>query len=85
MEKSSLAFKRLFDCCYYLTDGLLPNGSVSVLNACRLKTTDGKLDTIEGYAYRPDKNEPGKLKVVFDGSGSGADCKLATHHTISFV
>ena len=57
------------------TDGLFPNGSVSVLNACRLKTPDGKLNTIEGYAYRPNEEEQGKLKVVFGGFGAGADCK----------
>ena len=64
-----------------LIDGRNPNGTISVLNACRLKTPDGDLNTVEGYAYRPDENEPGKLKVVFqfgDFGGpfsGGADCK----------
>ena len=58
-----------------LIDGRYSNGSVSVLNACRLKAPDGKLNTIKGYAYRPNEDEQGKLKVVFGGSGSGGDCK----------
>ena len=61
-------------------DGALPNGSISVLNACRLKSPDGELNTIEGYAYRPDEKEEGKLKVVFNSIPQifqlgGANCK----------
>ena len=59
-----------------LIDGRNPNGTISVLNACRLKTPDGKLDIAKAYAYRPNENEQGKLKVVFAGGlGIGADCK----------
>jgi len=52
--------------CIFLDDARTST-SVSVLNACRLKTPDGQLDTIKGYATRPDDKEQGKLKVVFDG------------------
>ena len=59
-----------------MIDGQNPNGTISVLNACRLKTPDGKLNTAKAYAYRPNENEQGKLKVVFGGSGgAGGDCK----------
>ena len=58
-----------------LTDGDYYNGSVSVLNGCRLKTPDGKIDSITGHAYRPDEKEQGKLKVVFDGYSTARDCK----------
>ena len=61
---------------FVLIDGLLPNGSISVLNACRRRAPDGKLTTANGYAYRPDEKEQGKLKVVFGNFGGGGDCKL---------
>ena len=70
----TIAVISLVASCLFI-DGLLPNGSVSVVNACRRKTPDGKLSTINGYAYRPDDKQQGKLKVVFGGSGSGGDCK----------
>ena len=60
---------------HVLIDGRYPNGSISVMNACRKKAPDGTLNTIRGYAYRPNENEQGKLKVVFGGRGSGGDCK----------
>ena len=65
-----------------LTDGRNPNGTISVLNACRLKAPDGELNIVEGYAFRPDESEPGKLSVVFPSMnifgrlfGGGANCK----------
>ena len=47
-----------------------------MLNAFRQRAPDGKLTTANGYAYRPDEKEQGKLKIVFGNFGSGADCKL---------
>ena len=58
-----------------LTDGDYHNGTVSVLNGCRLKIPDGKIDSITGHAYRPDEKEQGKLKVVFDRYSTARDCK----------
>ena len=52
-------------------DALLPNKSISVQNKC------GKIGIVTGYAYRPDDNEQGKLKVVFPALFRPAeDCKL---------
>ena len=56
-------------------DGLLPNKSVTVQNSCRLKSPDGEASIIRGYAYRPDDNEQGKLKVSLDGVPRVGDCK----------
>ena len=58
-----------------LIDGRNPNGTIDVLNACRLKTPEGELKTAKAYAYIPNENEQGKLKVVFVGSSIGVDCK----------
>jgi len=73
----------LFRCIsIVLIDGSRPNGTISVLNACRLKAPDGELNIVEGYAFRPDESEPGKLSVVFPSEnffgrlfGGGANCK----------
>ena len=62
-------------CVLTFTDGDYYNGSISVLNTCRLNTPNGKIDSITGHAYRPDEKEQGKLKVVFDGYGNVQDCK----------
>ena len=60
-----------------LIDGVNPNGSISVRNACRQKTPDGKPEVVKGYAFRPDENEQGRLKVVFPGIlNVGGYCKL---------
>ena len=60
-----------------LIDGLNPNGTISVRNACRQKTPDGKLEVVKGYAFRPNEKEPGQLKVVFPGIlNVGGYCKL---------
>ena len=56
-----------YDACFLYIDDARTNTSVSVLNACRLKTPDGQLDTIKGYATRPNDKEQGKLEVVFNG------------------
>ena len=65
-------------CCFCI-DGALSNGSISVLNACRLKTPDGQLNTIRGYAFRPDDKEQGKLQVVFGRKPiGGTNCKEVT-------
>ena len=62
-------------CVLTFTDGDYYNGSISVLNTCRLNTPNGKIDSITGHAYRPDEKEQGKLKVVFDDYGNAQDCK----------
>ena len=55
-------------------DTLLPNKSISVQNSC------GNVRVPRGYAYRPDDNEQGKLKVVFPSLFIPAeDCKLHGH------
>ena len=65
--------------CSSCIDGGLSNGSISVLNACRLKTPDGQLNTIRGYAFRPDDKEQGKLQVVFGRKPiGGTNCKEVT-------
>ena len=56
-------------------DGLFPNGSVSVFNAERVKTPDGKAKTIYGYAYRADPKEEGKLTVKLQGTAFKAPCE----------
>ncbi|XP_065900303.1 apolipoprotein D-like isoform X2 [Dysidea avara] len=57
--------------CVMAHYGALSNGSISVLNACRLKSPDGELNTIRGYAFRPDDKEQGKIEVVFGGKPIG--------------
>jgi len=57
-------------------DGLLPNKSVSVQNSCRLKSPNGELSIIKGYAFRPDDSEQGKLKVKLNGVPFAGNCKL---------
>lgn len=42
---------------------LMEDGKIKVQNYQRLKSKTGPSDFIEGYAYTPDPNEPGKLKV----------------------
>jgi len=56
-------------------DGIFPNGSISVFNACRLNTPKGQLDTIKGYADRPDEKEEGRLVVNLEGVPFSGDCK----------
>ena len=58
------------------SDGLFPNGSVSVFNAERQKTPTGKAKLIHGYAYRPDPKEEGRLTVKLQGAPI-APCKLS--------
>jgi len=67
-------------------DGALPNGSISVLNACRLKTPDGELNTVRGYAFRPDDKEQGKIEVVFGGKPTGdTNCEQRTEILTYYV
>ena len=42
----------------------------------RLKSPDDEANVIRGYAYRPDDNEQGKLKVSLDGVPRVGDCEL---------
>ena len=55
-------------------DKLFPNGSVSVMNAERLKTPDGEASVIYGYAYRVDPKEEGQFTVKLQGKPK-APCK----------
>lgn len=43
------------------------DGKVGVLNSERLRTPTGEGKNITGYAYIPDPNQPGKLKVHLGG------------------
>ena len=40
-----------------LIDRKSSNGTISILNACRLKAPDGELNIAKAYAYRPDEKE----------------------------
>lgn len=42
---------------------LRDDGRIAVVNTCY--TDDGDRDKVEGFAWIPDKSEPGKLKVSF--------------------
>lgn len=46
-----------------------------MLNSERLNTETGNAKNITGYAYIPDPEEPGKLKVHLDGVPVDAPCK----------
>ena len=48
---------------------------MDVLNSGRDFTPTGPLVDITGYAYVPDVNKPGDLKVVLDGVPVEGDCK----------
>ena len=52
--------------CITADYGILPNGSVSVLNAQTDKS--GNLEEITGYAYYKNESEPGKLNVYLQGT-----------------
>lgn len=56
--------------CVTADYGLKADGSISVFNAARLRTPDGKLTIINGTATIPDPSEPGKLSVSFDSVGT---------------
>ncbi|EDO36993.1 predicted protein [Nematostella vectensis] len=45
---------------------LRKDGKIGVVNSNRDKKPDGELKQITGYAYQPDPEVPGKLKVHFD-------------------
>jgi len=52
--------------CITADYGILPNGSVSVLNAQTDK--NGDLEEIAGHAYYKNESEPGKLTVYLQGT-----------------
>jgi len=52
--------------CLTADYGILPNGSVSVLNSQLDKS--GNLEQIAGYAYYKNVSEPGKLTVYLQGT-----------------
>lgn len=56
-------------------DTLEKDGKVGVLNSERLRTPTGEGKNITGYAYIPDPNQPGKLKVHLGGVPVDAPCK----------
>lgn len=47
------------------TYSLKRNGKIKVFNECRLNTLDGRYKSATGTAWRPNRHEPGKLKVRF--------------------
>ncbi|XP_072041454.1 outer membrane lipoprotein Blc-like [Amphiura filiformis] len=51
--------------CVTADYGLNLDGSISVENSGRLKTPDGNLTQIQGFAYIPNPAYPGQLKVAF--------------------
>merc|ERR1711936_1171370 len=57
--------------CTCANYGKRSDGKISVFNAGRKFSPTGKASNITGYAYIPDANVPGKLKVVFPRSGEG--------------
>ena len=59
----------------FFTDTLRKDGKVGVLNSERLYSEAGTQKNITGYAYIPDPEEPGKLKVHLDGVPVDAPCK----------
>jgi apolipoprotein D and lipocalin family protein len=48
-----------------------PDGTISVINTCRIKSTQGKIKTAKGKAYISDPESNAKLKVQFFWPFSG--------------
>jgi lipocalin len=59
--------------CSTATYGNMTDGKISVFNRCTKDSPDGAADTIKGYAYQPDTEKPGELKVKFDGMPFAGD------------
>jgi apolipoprotein D and lipocalin family protein len=57
------SFEKGLVCCT-AEYGLRDDGKISVINTGRKEET-GKLKSVKGKAWVPDKNEPGRLKVQF--------------------
>jgi len=51
--------------CVTAEYGLRDDGKISVINAGQKENNIGKVKSIRGKAWVPDKNEPGRLKVQF--------------------
>jgi apolipoprotein D and lipocalin family protein len=51
--------------CVTAEYGLRDDGKISVINAGQKEDNIGKVKSIRGKAWVPDKNEPGRLKVQF--------------------
>lgn len=51
--------------CVTAEYGLRDDGKISVINAGQKEDNIGKIKSIRGKAWVPDKNEPGRLKVQF--------------------
>ena len=50
-----------------ILDGSSDNGSLTVLDSCRLGAPNGTAHTMSGLVYRPDPNQQGKLIAKLDG------------------
>ena len=49
---------------------IIPDGKISVMNKCHLKTLDGETKQATGTARVPDPTKPAQLKVRFDQFGA---------------
>jgi apolipoprotein D and lipocalin family protein len=58
--------------CVTALYGLRDDGKISVHNYQTTGSPDSGIDTIDGYAYIPNEEEPGKLKVHFDVNSGDA-------------
>lgn len=58
------SFEKGLICCT-AEYGLRPDGKISVTNRGVKESEPGKASSVTGKAWRPDKNEPGRLKVQF--------------------
>jgi apolipoprotein D and lipocalin family protein len=52
--------------CVTADYGLNADGTISVHNTDNADSPSGEYEVIDGYAYVPDAEEPGQLKVHFD-------------------
>lgn len=51
--------------CVTANYGMRDDGKISVINAGRKEDDISKVKSVQGKAWVPDKNEPGRLKVQF--------------------
>jgi len=58
------SFEKGLICCT-AEYGLRPDGKISVINRGVKEDNPAKVSSVEGKAWVPDKNEPGRLKVQF--------------------
>jgi apolipoprotein D and lipocalin family protein len=58
------SFEKGLVCCT-AEYGVRPDGKISVINSGIKEDKPGKMSSVKGKAWVPDKNEPGRLKVQF--------------------